>query len=197
MMRIKQHAIVLTALLTGASAALAQGETPRPAPTAKPAAPPPAAAPTTRTLFRFDCADRRSLEAAGDSELVKQLVAAAQVQSSQKFGDRGVLAELNGDGSPELFVPVGCGVTCNCDWLIVDTKAHRQLGIVNACMVHVKPPESGWAELVTYKQLSNNDGELASYRMHEGAYTKLSLGHASWTQAAPFLGAETWETGCK
>ena len=196
-MRIARQTLVIALLLTGATAALAQGAAPQRVPSAKRAAPPPAAAPSLKTVFRFDCTDRRSLEATGDSELVKQLVVAAQVPSSQKVSGRGVLAELNGDGSPELFVPVSCGVTCNCDWLIVDTKAHRQLGIVNACILHVKPSESDWAELVTYRQLSHNDGEISGYRMHEGAYAKFTIGQGSWEVAAPFLGCESWESGCK
>jgi hypothetical protein len=171
----------------------------------QPASPPGQTQPSTspirpsRTLdtFTFDCASPDALKAAHLEAAARQALDSLGDSGAKNWADRAVSADLNGDGSPELFVPLSCGATCNCTWGIFRQTPPQQLGIIGACVLHIQRISKPWATILAYSAMSEGDGFLQSYSWDKGAYRGGPLTEVKWPEASSKLDCENSGHCCK
>src|SRR5207302_11491161 len=87
-----------------------------------------------------------------------------------RYADRAFAFDLNGDGTAELFVPLTCGATGNCGWVLMTTNRPRLLGIVWGQNLYVHRLRGWWPVIITYGNLSVVEGSLATYRFRNNSY---------------------------
>jgi hypothetical protein len=88
------------------------------------------------------------------------------------WGNIAVSVMLTKGADPVLFVPLSCGATCNCQWLIVDSSGKRSYGVVNACVIEVEVSPRKWPRLLCYGHMGAEDGILSVYTFTNGHYAK-------------------------
>jgi hypothetical protein len=153
----------------------------------------------SRTLntFTFDCASPDALKAAHLEAAARQALDSLGDSGAKNWADRAVAVDLNGDGSPELFVPLSCGATCNCTWGIFQQTPPQQLGIIGACVLHIQRISKPWATVLAYSAMSEGDGFLQSYSWEKGSYRGGPLTEVKWPEASSKLDCENSEHCCK
>jgi hypothetical protein len=149
------------------------------------------------STFTLDCARPEALKAAHLEDAARQALESLGDSGSRNWADRAVLVDLNGDGSPELFVPLSCGATCNCTWGIFQQAPVQLLGKVGACIVHIQRISKPWATLLAYSSMSAGDGFLQSYSLDKGSYRGGALTEVAWSEASSQLECEHAEHCCK
>ena len=82
--------------------------------------------------------------------------------------------DLNSDGRPEYFVPLGCGATGNCSWGILSSRSGHVLATFTAWLVYVTPRRGGWFGITTYTREGVNRGIIEQYRGRAGRYLRVS-----------------------
>jgi len=150
-----------------------------------------------RSVFGFECASKDALRDESVLHLVHEALNQARQEGVHDWGDRAVTADLNGKDPSELFVPLSCGATCNCDWGVYGVAPARALGTVSACVLRVKPSRSALSTLLAFQHSSAMDGELVTYTFDGSAYQVASSRHVSTKQAIKELGCSGGETCCK
>ncbi len=162
---------------------------------------PPEASPTqpSRVLssFTFDCASPDALKAAHLEAAARQALESLGDSGSRNWADRAVAVDLNGDGSPELFVPLSCGATCNCTWAVLQEASPRLLGLVGGCVFHVQRATAPWAAVLAYSAMSAGDGFLQTYSWEKGSYRGAALTEVTWSEAGPKVDCEHSDHCCK
>jgi hypothetical protein len=124
--------------------------------------------------FDDDCTETRVYSDAKLDTLVKTTLKRLGRDTYDPRNDaqpsRAFRFDLDGDNSPEYFVPITCGATGNCNFGIFATKPDRFLGIVNGERVYVHTQKGGWPVLITYGNLNAFEGELDTWVFSKGRY---------------------------
>ncbi|HEU4387082.1 MAG TPA: hypothetical protein VFV34_04755 [Blastocatellia bacterium] len=89
-----------------------------------------------------------------------------------KWGDRALRYDLDGDSDKEIFVPLDCGATGNCNWGIFRLNPPRLLGILNGEHIWVHKRVSTWARLTIASHLNVSESLLRTYRFEKGRYVR-------------------------
>jgi hypothetical protein len=151
----------------------------------------------TLNTFTSDCAIPEALKTAHLEDAVRQALDSQGVNGTRTLADRAVLVDLNGDGSPEVLVPLSCGVLGNCTWGIFQQAAPQQLGIIGAAVLHIQRLSKPWATILAYSAMSEGDGFLQSYSWDKGSYRGGPLSEVKWPEASGKVDCENSEHCCK
>ena len=149
------------------------------------------------STFTFDCASPEILKAAHLEAAAHQALESLGDSGSRNWADRAVLVDLNSDGTPEVFVPLSCGATCNCTWAILQQAQPQLLGQVGACVLSIQRTTAPWATVLSYSQMSAEDGYLQPYSLDKGSYRGTKLTEVTWSEASSKLGCQSSEHCCK
>jgi hypothetical protein len=98
--------------------------------------------------------------------------------------------DLNKDGHAEYFVPVSCGATGNCTWLVVGDSPARLLGtVVGAQYVYVSRRGQGWGRLTAYTRVGGDECVITTYAAKHGKYVQTSERTLRFSgyEGSPFL----------
>jgi len=149
----------------------------------------------TMSTFTFDCASPDMLKATHLEAAARQALDSLGDSGTRNWADRAVLADLNDDGSPEVFVPLSCGATCNCTWAVFQQAPPRLIGQMGACVLHIQPGKP-WATVLTYSQMSDEDGFLQPYSFEKDSYRGSALSEVAWSAASSKLECAKAERCC-
>ena len=119
--------------------------------------------------FDFDCTTKQAYPRVSLDRFVKPYLKKIPYEVG-KWGDRAFAYDLNGDGVKELFVPLDCGATGNCNWGVFGTKPARLLGILNGENIWVHRRVSAWSRLTIGSHLSASESLLRTCRFEKGRY---------------------------
>jgi hypothetical protein len=147
--------------------------------------------------FTFDCTSTDALRVAHLETAAREALDSLGDSGSRIWADRATLTDLNGDGSPEFFVPLSCGATCNCTWAIFQQAPPKLLGLVGGCVFHIQRTATPWATVLAYSHMSAGDGFLQPYSYEKGSYRGAVLTEVTWSEASPKLECENTEHCCK
>ena len=154
------------------------------------------AAPAVRSVFDFDCAKASVITGSPVAKLAAETIAAGPPAGVKHWGDRGVTIDLNGDGQPEVAVPLWCGATGNCTWAIYGGKPTKLLGRVDAQVIRVPKASGSHGRILTYSHLSAMDGTISSYVLRGGQYVKESETAVAASEAISGLGCDGGKVPC-
>ncbi len=149
------------------------------------------------STFTFDCASPEIFKASHLEAAARQALESLGDSGSRNWADRAVLVDLNGDGTPEVFVPLSCGATCNCTWAIFQQAQPQSLGQIGACVLSIQRTTAPWATVLSYSQMSAEDGYLQPYLLDKGSYRGTKLTEVTWSEASSKLGCQSSEHCCK
>jgi len=108
------------------------------------------------------------------AKLNKVVLAALQREDwGVTWADRAFPFDLNGDGKPEYFVPLGCGGTGNCSWGVFALSPARILGVLGGKFIYVHKRAGHWTDIITYTHMSASEGILATYSFRKKRYVWL------------------------
>lgn len=133
---------------------------------------------TTKPLVKFDfnCASTSAYPDRKLNRIVRAAVAGLDTHGL-RYADRAFPFDLNGDRSPEYFVPLSCGATGNCDWAVLALNPARLLGTINGQYIYVYRSAARWPTLITYGHLSAVEGSLTTYRFRKARYEQSGAGY--------------------
>ncbi len=154
------------------------------------------AAPTVRSIFDFDCANASVITGSPAAKLAAEAISAGPPEGVKSWGDRGVLIDSNGDGQPEVAVPLWCGATGNCTWAIYGGKPIKLLGRVDAEVIRVPAASGSDGRILTYSHLSAMDGTMSSYVLRSGQYVKVSEAAVAASEAIGRMGCDGGKVPC-
>lgn len=87
--------------------------------------------------------------------------------------DRAVRWDLNGDGTPEYFVPFDCGTSGNCIWGLFDGKELRHLGDLEAFRAYLSTAGNGkWPPIEVCLGAGTDTIWVATYNFHRTRYDR-------------------------
>jgi hypothetical protein len=90
------------------------------------------------------------------------------------FCDGAFACDLNGDGSSEYFVRLGCGATGNCTWGIFSDSPARLCGTFTAWFFYIHRRSGPWSGLSTYTREGGDQGVVAILANRTGRYVETS-----------------------
>lgn len=92
------------------------------------------------------------------------------------WGDRAVAVALDVDSAPEFLVPLDCGATGNCNWVVLDDDATILDGIIEGCVLFVRRTQSERYDIHAVVRFSVSEGRYLKYVPIEGGYWRQSSG---------------------
>ena len=153
------------------------------------------AAPAIRSIFDFNCASVNDFKVSASAMLDAQVISAGAPEGSKFWADRAVTFDPNGDGQPEVAVPLWCGATGNCTWAIYGGTPTRLLGRVHA-MVILVPEPSADSRILGYAHLSAMDGTMSSFVLRGGLYVQEAEAAVAASDAMERLGCDGGKVSC-
>lgn len=120
--------------------------------------------------FDWNCASPAQYPDAGLGRAVRVALSRGY-PGLETWADRAFAFDLNGDRTPEYFVPLVCQGGGNCTWGVFALNPARLLGVVNGEYVYAHQREGSWPTIITYGHLSVVEGSLHTYRFRKGRYT--------------------------
>ena len=86
------------------------------------------------------------------------------------YPDKIYIVDMNLDNLPEYIVPISCGATGNCTYIIVTNGPPRIIGEIGAELIIFKPSKKGWPDITVYWHMGAGDGIVWSYTFKDGQY---------------------------
>jgi hypothetical protein len=120
------------------------------------------------TEFDFNCVEASWHPSPQLNDIVQETLR-REDSGVSRYGDRAFAFDLNGDRQNELFVPLTCGATGNCQWAVLATNRPRLLGVIAGQIVYVHRLR-GWPVIITYGNVSAVEGGLTTYRYRNRRY---------------------------
>ena len=121
--------------------------------------------------FTFPCAKEKAYPKRKLDPIVKTYLNKIPGDFAE-WGDRAFAFDLNGDGIRELFVPLDCGGTGNCNWGVFSINPVRSLRIINGQHFWVHKSKAGWSQLTVASHLNVSESILRTYRFTGGEYRR-------------------------
>ena len=128
---------------------------------------------TPLVQFDWNCSSPAAYPASSLNRIVRSTMKRKDFSGAGAWGDRAFVFDLNSDGKPEYFVPLGCGATGNCTWGVFSRKPARLLGLLGGQYIYVHKCGGRYPDLITYTHMSASEGILATYSFRKSSYVWL------------------------
>lgn len=121
-----------------------------------------------RIVAGFDgkCASTEVFQAANLAPVIADALDRVREEYSFLWGDRAIRLDLNADGKPEHFVPLGCSGTGHCGWVVVGGSPPAVVGDlsgIRAIYVHEPTQARAWPVLTGVWSEGAGQGGVARY----------------------------------
>lgn len=83
---------------------------------------------------------------------------------------------LKGKEQFAYFVPISCGGTGNCTYLVVTRDPYKFLGTITGQYLYLYSSVEVWPTIITYGHLSAAEGVLHTYKFKNGKYDEVGDG---------------------
>jgi len=150
-------------------------------------------------VINQDCTQPVKTMDAGIASLVQAVVISLQRRNPDAYSndpwnlaarERAFAADLNGDITPEYFVPLSCGGTGDCTWGVFYARPLKFLGLIQADRIYIRKRSGSWSAVTGELSFSVAESDVATYLMKRGRYRQVT----SWkhydstpSHGGPFL----------
>lgn len=116
--------------------------------------------------FDWECASTEVFQAASLAPATADALDRVREEYNFLWGDRAFRLDLNADGKPEHFVPLGCSGTGQCAWVVVSGSPPAVVGDlsgIRAIYVHEPKQSRDWPVLTGVWSEGGGQGGVARY----------------------------------